>query len=128
MASNGVAGLTSTAPCLAGDGDVNLLEKHVALSFKTQRSVIEKASIPVDEDGQPTVDLTSVEAVEGLEDAEDSYYLGTRFGVGEIGVFHNFDCVANYFDEKRDDELKITFRREDEEKDIYGNAAVRGEM
>ena len=128
MADNGgVAGLTSTAPCLAGDGDVNLLEKYVAVSFKTQRNVIEKAGIPVSENGEPAIDLTDLDAMEEAENSEESYYIGTRFGTGEIGVFHSFDCVANYFDEMRDDELKIRFRREDEEKDVFGNVVTRGD-
>jgi hypothetical protein len=118
--------MQTTAPCLAGDGDVNLLEKYVAVSYKTQRNVIERTPITVDEEGNPSVDLSDVEAMEEAEDS-GSYYMGTRFGVGELGVCHNFGCVADYFDEIRDDELKIKYRRPDDEKDLLGNAAQRGE-
>lgn len=116
-----VSELTTTATCLGCGKEINLLEIHLALGHKNQRSVIEKvnpavAGVETDEDGQVSelaVDVTDSDAVEEAESSE-FYYVGVRSGAGEQGYCHNYGCASEYFNDLDDGEpLKVKFLRDE---------------
>lgn len=101
--------METSATCSGCEKEINLLETHLSVVVKPQRKAF---VMPVVEQRKATT---------AHEDDSEPVTLGVRSGVGEQLFFHDNGCVVEYFRQKKDDAVKLTYNRDNS--DPYKDSA-----
>jgi hypothetical protein len=95
-----ISDLKTTETCLGCGEEVNLLMPHLRVSISPTRAeivTVDAALVGAETDDEGNITALGVDVTDpNASGSRERFYVGFKSGAGQMGVFHNFDHLADW--------------------------------